>query len=453
MRFGRLSAIALVLVVASAAASIDWMTASAKDQPPSAANGGELAFQLVESLTTNVGARLAGSPQEAQARDWAVATLQRLKFSRVTVEPFTVRGWERRGEEAEIVSPVRHRLAVTALGGSVATPKKGLTAPIAFVGSFDELIALAPGALTGKIAFVNDRMTATRDGSGYGPAVRKRNKGAIEASKRGAIAVVIRSAGTSINRLPHTGNVDYVADVRKIPAAAVSAPDADQIERLSRQGKPLSMRLALDTRDLGPKLSGNVVADIVGRERPDEIVLLGAHLDSWDLGTGALDDGAGVAVVIAAALQAAGPHLAPRRTIRVVLFGAEEIGGDGGDAYAQTHAAELGKHVVATEYDFGTAPAWGFYTNVPEADLPFFDSIGAALAPLGVERGHNRASGGADVGPLRKAGVRVVSIVQDGTRYFDHHHTANDTLDKIDPKGLAQNVDVYARFAKMVSDW
>ena len=209
----------------------------------------------------------------------------------------------------------------------------------------------------------------------------------------------------------------------------------------------------MQTRDLGTRPSGNVVADIVGREHPEQIVLLGAHLDSWDLGTGAVDDGAGIGIVIAAALRAAGPDLAPRRTIRVVLFGSEERDADGGEAYAKAHSGELENHVVASESDFGTAPVWGFYTNVPDADLPFFDSIGAALAPLGVERGHNHASGGADVGPMRKARVRVVSIVPDGTHYFDIHHSANDTLDKIDPAGLEQNVEVYARFAKMVSDW
>lgn len=439
-RFVTLAAAALLAVAAGCAPLPSPQTAMPQAAMP-------LSYRLVHSLTTEVGPRLAGTPQEAAARDWAVRTLKELKFSRVSVEPFTFDGWVRGPERATIVSHGDQALAVTALGGSVSTQKGGITAPVAFVASFDDLLAAPPGTYKGKIAFVNDRMTATRDGAGYAVAVRKRSKGASEAAKRGALAVVIRSVGTDASRYPHAGNMRYEAGVRKIPAAAVSAADADQIERLAAMGAEVRLRLELQTRHIKDAPSGNVVADIVGVERPEEIVLLAAHLDSWDLGTGAIDDGAGVAIVVAAALKAAGADMKPKRTIRVVLYGAEEVGVHGGDAYAKAHAGELKHHVMATEADFGTGRVWRFTSKAVEADLPFFDRVAADLRELGVERGKNDASGGADIAVLGKAGVPIVGLTQDGTTYFDYHHTANDTLDKIDPAALEQNVEVYARVA------
>ncbi|MEQ1863464.1 MAG: M20/M25/M40 family metallo-hydrolase [Micropepsaceae bacterium] len=409
-------------------------------------------YQIVKSLTTEVGPRLAGTPAEEAARVWAVKTLTTLKFSRVAVEPFTFHGWRRGSASAQIVSPGRQDLVVAALGGSISTPSRGITAPIAVVASYDHLLKAEPGAFKDKIVFVNDRMMRARDGSGYGPAVRKRSKGAIEAARRGGLALLIRSAGTDDDRVAHTGKMNYDDKVRKIPAAALSAPDADQIERLHALGGPVVLRLKLSARDVPAAPSGNVVADIVGRERPGEIVLLGAHLDSWDLGTGAVDDGAGVAIVIAAALRAAGPAMSPKRTIRVVLFGAEEFGGFGGEAYAKAHAAEVKHYVAATEADFGAGRAWAYRTKVPEADLAFYDSIGGMLSSLGIERGANDRAGGTDIEPLEKLGVPVFGLVQDGTHYFDLHHTANDTLDKIDPEALEQNVEAYARAAAAIAN-
>lgn len=407
-----------------------------------------LSYRIAQSLTTEIGPRLAGTPREAAARDWAVRTLKDLKFTRVAVEPFTFKGWVREREEAAIVSHGNQALAVTALGGSISTPKEGITAPVAFVASYDDMLQAPPGAYAGKIAYINDRMKASRDGSGYGVAVRKRSRGAIEAAKRGAVAVVIRSVGTDNTRFPHTGNMRYDAAVKKIPAAAVSNADADQIERLHAMGASVRLKLLLKTREIPNAPSGNVVADIVGTEKPDEIVLLAAHLDSWDLSPGAVDDAAGIGIVVAAALKAAGPEMKPKRTIRVVLYGAEEVGVHGGDAYAKAHAATLSKHVMATEADFGTGRVWRFASKAPVNDLPFFDSVAAGLRDLGVERGNNESSGGADIAVLGKAGVPIVGLTQDGTTYFDYHHTANDTLDKIDAEALEQNVEVYARVAR-----
>lgn len=419
------------------------------ERPAGLAGQPSLAYRLTQSLTTEVGPRLAGTRHEAAARDWAVRWLKELKFTRVSVEPFTINGWVREREEATIVSHGGQALAVTALGGSISTPKGGITAPLAFVASYEDLLAAPPGSFAGKIVFVHDRMKAARDGAGYGVAVRKRSRGAIEAAKRGALALVIRSAGTDQTRFPHTGKMNYDKAVKQIPAAAISNADADQLERLQAMGAAVRLNLVLKTRAFANAPSGNVVADIVGVEKPEEIVLLGAHLDSWDLGTGAIDDASGVGIVVAAALKAAGPDLKPKRTIRVVLFGAEEVGVHGGDAYAKAHAGEVSKHVMATEADFGAGAVWKFSSRAPASDLPFFDSLAAGLRDLGVAvRGGNDSDGGADVSALAKLGVPIVGLTQDGTAYFDLHHTANDTLDKVDPVTLDQNVEVYARVAR-----
>ena len=416
-----------------------------------------LSYAIVKSLTTEVGPRLAGSEKEAQARKWAVAKFKSLGFANVREELFDFHGWERGSGSAEIVSPSRQSLVMTALGGSISTRKQGVTARIAFFQTFDDLLKASPGSLKGKIAFVNDRMLRARDGSGYRSAVRKRSQGAIEASKRGALAVVIRSVGTEEHRFAHTGNMRYEAGVKRIPAVALAGPDADQLERQHLMVQTVRLKLVLQTRDVRRTVSGNVVADIVGSELPDEIILLGAHLDSWDLGTGAIDDGAGVAIVIAAALRAAGPELKPKRTIRVVLFGAEEYTGGGetpgtgGEAYAKAHEAEVSKHILATEADFGAGAPWRFDTNVPEADQALYEEVFESIHPLGIERGKKETSGGTDNEPLHKAGVRIISIAQDGTNYFDLHHTANDTLDKIDPATLELNVEAYARAVRMVA--
>lgn len=409
-----------------------------------------VAYRLVASLTTEVGPRLAGTPAEAAAREWGKRNLEQLGFKNVRIEPFTIPGWVRGHGHASIVAPTKQELVVAALGGSIATPKGGITAPVAFVATYDDLLAAKEGAYTGKIVYVNDRMARTRDASGYSPAVRKRSKGASEAAKRGAIALVIRSVGTDSDRFAHAGNMSYAKEVaKKIPAAAISNPDADQLERLNAEGKPVKLHLDLQPRAIANAPCGNVVGEIPGTEKPEEIVLLGAHLDSWDLGTGAIDDAAGIGIVVAAALRAAGPDRKPKRTIRVVLFGAEEVGVHGGDAYAKLHADTAKNHVLAMEADFGTGRAWGYASNVPEADLPFYDEIGREL---GLERGDNKSGGGADISALRKLGVPVAGIRQDGTTYFDLHHTANDTLDKIEPDNLEQVSEAFAHVARTVAN-
>lgn len=413
--------------------------------------GDARAYALIESLTTEVGPRLGGTEAEARARDWAAAELESLGFENVRVEPFAMEGWVRGRERAEVLGDNAQPLYITALGGSVATPEDGLEGAVV---RFENLLALksaAEGSLEGKIAFIDQQLYRTQDGSGYGTVVPIRRDGASEAAKKGAIAVVIRSVGTDEHRFPHTGQMRYAEDVARIPAGALSNPDADQLARLLERG-PTRLKLVLTPAFTGTVTSGNVIGEIVGRERPEEIVLLGAHLDSWDLGTGAVDDGAGVGIVTAAAKLVADRAGKPRRTIRVVLFGAEEVGLKGAFAYAKQHAESLSQHVVAAESDFGAGPIWRFDTRFGEDALGFAAAIHRQLLPLGIGRGPNDARGGPDLIPIRNEGVPVVTLYQDGRDYFDLHHTPDDTFDKVELEKVRQNVAAYAVFAYLAAN-
>jgi Zn-dependent M28 family amino/carboxypeptidase len=405
---------------------------------------GTRAFDVVRSLTVEVGPRPAGSAADRAAVAWGVRTLQELGFANVRAEKVVVPHWERGAESGEILAPYPQPVALTALGGSVGTPERGIEAVVVEVASLDALGSLPPGAAQGKILFFNSRMERSRDGSGYGRAVRVRGGGASAAAKLGAVAVLIRSVGTDNNRTPHTGAMDYEEGVPRIPAAALSNPDADLLAAQAESGKPVTFRLKLGARQLGDAESANVVGEIVGREKPEEIVLIGCHLDSWDLGTGALDDAAGCGIVIEAARRIGRLPEKPRRTVRVVLFANEEHGLSGARAYAEAHRAELARHVLAGEADFGSGRVFRLTSRVNPRALPVI----AELADLlGVEKGENDAFGGADLIPLAPAAVPVIGLSQDGTTYFDYHHTANDTLDKIDPKDLDQNVACWTAVA------
>jgi len=297
-------------------------------------------------------------------------------------------------------------------------------------------------------------MTRTQDGSGYGVAVAKRRATAYEAERLGAVGALIRSVGTSSHRFPHTGQMRRLTEGAGggVPTAALSAPDADQLGRALARAGSVTVRLVLTPQLLPPSRSGNVVAEIPGREAPEEIVLAGAHLDAWDLGTGAVDDGAGVGIVVAAARLLQALPEAPRRTVRVVLFGAEEVGLVGAKAYAEQHAEALDRHVIAAESDFGAGRIWRFDTAVGPEALATTAAIRNVLHPLGIGPGSNTASGGPDLKYLREAGVPVVGLIQNGWDYFDLHHTQDDTLDKIDPAALRQNVAAYAAFLYLAAE-
>ena len=409
----------------------------------------DLGYQIIESLTTEVGQRLAGTEAEARARDWGIAKFKELGFKNVRIEPFQVDHWERHSEHAEITSPFPQKLTITALGGSIATVPEGIVGQVV---RFENLQALKDApmkGLKGKIVFVDEYMTRTQDGSGYGVAVKKRSGAAVEAGKRGAVAALIRSVGTDHHRFPHTGQMTYDQNVVKVPIAALSAPDADQLHRALGRGD-VEVKLQIDVQSYGKSQSGNVIAEIPGVT--DEIVIIGAHLDSWDLGTGAVDDGAGIGITVGAAKLILDMNKKPKRTIRIVMFGAEEVGLVGAIAYAKEHANELDRHVVGAESDFGAGKVWRFDTNFAESKLYKAKAIHKVLEPLGIALGSNNASGGPDMGPLRMLGMPVVTLKQNGWDYFDLHHTPNDTFDKINSEDIAQNVAAYSAFIWMTAN-
>jgi carboxypeptidase Q len=410
------------------------------------------AMELITDLTTENGPRLAGSDAEKRAAAWAKKRFEQLGFDKVWIEPFPLEhGWARGVEKAEVISPAPQPLVVAALGGSVATPPEGIEAEIVLFKTYRELLAQPTNSLNGKIAVVTQPMAAARDGSGYS-INPMRNAGPGEAAKRGAIAYLLRSLGTDHHRVPHTGATRYAEGGPRIPAAALSVPDAEQLDRLVAKGGPVRIKLVLTPRDLGPVTSQNVIAEIKGRENPDELVLLGAHLDSWDLGTGAIDDGAGVAIVMATGKLIRDLPQPPRRTIRVVLFGAEECGLFGGIAYAQAHKAELGRHMIAAEPDEGQGPVYGFQTGVGNPEDSSLKRIRAVLAPLGVAAADNQSQGSSDIEPMVEMGVPAVTLQLDATDYFDLHHTPDDTLDKIKPERLNQSTAAYVAFTFLAAE-
>ena len=415
---------------------------------------GSNAMAIVTSLTTEVGPRLAGSQAEARARVWAIKTLTEKGFANVRNEPFEMNAWERHEEGAEILTPYPQPLAVTALGGSVSTKEDGLSAEVELFETLEDLKRAPAGSLSDRIAYVGHAMQRTQDGSSYGYFNEARTAGPSIAASKGAVGYLIRSVGTDSHRFPHTGSLRYQQGVPRIPALALSNPDADQLERIAGDGKTLSVRIKVDSSEVPAAQSGNVIAEVVGREVPEEIVVIGAHLDSWDLGTGAIDDGAGVGITMAALELIKDAGLAPRRTIRLVLWGAEEVGLLGAKAYRDRYEAALGQHVIGSESDFGGGRVWKVTADsrTNEGDA-LFAEIARLLAPIGIAPGSdNQPGGGPDLYPLIAAGVPTLRLHQDGRDYFDLHHTADDTVDKLDAASLDQNVAAFAVFAWLAAD-
>ncbi|MBA3669682.1 MAG: M20/M25/M40 family metallo-hydrolase [Sphingomonas sp.] len=395
------------------------------------------AWDIVEGLTTEVGQRLAGTEAEARARAWAVRKLTALGFANVRIETFPMGVWTRGPESAEILAPFPQKLVVAALGNSASTGPAGVTGEIVAFDSVDALRRAPDAAVRGKIVFVDHNMLPTQDGSGYGQFGAPRRQGPTAASLKGALAIVVRSIGTDHHRNPHAGVQIFSDGARPIPAGALTVPDAEQLARILQRGRPVTMHLTLVSQVRQNGDSGNVIAEVPGRDPHLPPVLVGGHLDSWDLGTGAIDDGAGVAITTAAAkrIMDAGR---PLRTIRVVWFGAEEVGLFGGFDYVARHGKE--QHYAAAESDFGADHVWKLNSKLGPERKAEAEMIAAAVAPLGIVTGSFNDAGGSDIEPLVAGGVPVVGFDQDGTRYFDIHHTPDDTLDKIDPIQLRQNV-------------
>jgi hypothetical protein len=406
------------------------------------------AYDYVEQLSVEVGPRLAGSEAAARARDWAVAKLKALGFANVHVEPFPITAWLRGPEEAEITAPRPQRLAIIGLGGSVPTPPEGVEGEIALFHTYADLLAAPPGSLAGKIAVVTQPMPRAQDGSGYGALNPARRAGPSEAARRGAVAYLVRSLATGVSREPHTGALNYQESAPKIPAAALSVIDAQLIDHLAARGAPIRIRLKLASATQ-PATAWTVEGEFPGAAHPDQIVQLGGHLDSWDPGTGSIDDGAGMAIAVGAAHAAAaeGP---PKRTIRVALFGAEEMD-FARPAFAAAHKGD--NIVVIGESDIGADRAWKVQLPAGAFQAPEMKTYAAVVAPLAVWVSPEPSRGsGDDTADLVRAGVPAFAVAQDASRYFDWHHSSEDTLDKIDRDQLNQAVATWAAFAYIAAN-
>ena len=415
-----------------------------------AALADDYAYQQVAHLTDNIGPRPTGSPQAEAAVDYVAGELRRLGLE-VRLEEVHVRRWMRGIDTAELTEypgqapGTTQKIVVTALGGNVSTPADGITAEVVVARNFAELKALSREKVAGKIVAFNfpfDKQKAANGlaGDAYGEAVDYRANGPKTAAELGAVACVVRSVGGADYRLPHTG----WSSPAGIPAGAVTSEDADLLSRLTTQGT-VKMHLTLTSQNGPEVLSHNVVADLKGSEHPEQIVIVSGHLDSWDLGTGAIDDAAGVAVAMETAQLVQQLHLHPRRTIRVIAWMDEENGGRGHDAYAQAHQSEMANVAAAMESDLGASHPLGFWARVNPKGVTLLKPVQEVLQPFGANLIKVvEFSPGSDIAPLAKAGVPTFGLMQDGRTYFNYHHTAADTLDKIVPQELRENAAAMA---------
>jgi carboxypeptidase Q len=412
-----------------------------------------LSVDIVESVTTEVGPRRMGTAGDQRVIAWAQAKFEELGFDRVWTEPVELdRGWVRGEAKAEILAPYPHNIVMTALGYSVGTDGD-LVGEVVEFASYDDLLAVPEGdSLKGKIAFVSYSMAdfvPAEDGSGpgaYGEGTRARAQGRVEAAKRGAEAFIIRSVGIDNNRNGHTGSgYEYEEGIRKIPTAAVSAPDAILIQNMLRREKPVVLRMNLSSEIIGPQISANIIGEITGREDPDRFVVLGAHVDSWDEGTGALDDGAGIGSMMASAALIGQMERQPRRSIRVILFSGEEIGFYGVYAYMKKHADNIDTHLLGAEVDAGGGRVHTLTSGVGENSLSLVREMHKLVAPLGIEfNDANDANAQSDMSELSKAGMPALNLRQNSNEYFKYHHTPNDTFDKIIPEDMRYLTAAYA---------
>jgi len=419
------------------------------------------ALNELRHLTDNIGPRLSGSPQAQQAVDWVAAEMRALG-AQVTLEPAMVPHWVRGIETGELVSwpgqapGTSRKVILTALGGSVATPPDGITADVVVVDNWQALQALPAGSVKGKILLFNhpfkkELAAVGNGGAAYGDAVVYRGAGPIAGAAVGAAAVLIRSVGGADFRLPHTGLTAYDPHVPKIPAAAVTAEDADLLASLTSEG-PIKLHLTLTPQTLADAPSYNVIADWKGTEHPEQVVIVSGHLDSWDLGTGAVDDGAGIAVSMQAIhlLHELGIH--PRRTVRFVAWMAEEEGSEGAAAYFAEHKSDFANHIGAIETDLGADHPTGIaYAGKPALE-PWLRPVAQVLEANGAPVLEGSGETGEDISGLTQNGVPSFAPIQDSRFYFNYHHTAADTFDKIDPKHLNENAAIIAVLAYALAD-
>lgn len=417
---------------------------AAADRIIAAALADSAAWNRTAALTDKFGHRLSGSRSLENALDWILAEMKRDGLENVHAEPVTVPHWVRGDESATLVRPRELKLNMIGLGGSIGTPPEGITAPVLVVTSFEDLTARAAQA-RGKIVLFDVPFTT------YGATVRYRSIGAIEAAKVGAVASLIRSVGSYSIQNPHTGSMRYDTTVRRIPGAALSTEDAMMLHRMQQRGDEIVLTLRMGARHLPDAQSRNVVAELRGSEKPNEIVVMGGHIDSWDVGQGAMDDAGGSVAAWEALRLIHKLGLRPRRTIRVVLWTNEENGLRGATAYRDAHLGEIDDHVLAIESDNGVFKPSGYYIAGSDAALETARQIASLLSSFGatdVQRGGPQA----DVSPLAERGVPAAAPIVDGSRYFWFHHSAGDTMDKLDPREMAECVAAMAVLAYVAAD-
>jgi len=399
-------------------------------------------------LCDRIGNRLSGSPGLEQAIAWAAAQMKKDGLENIATPHVTVPHWVRGMESAAMVAPVKRQLTILGLGGSIATPQQGITAAVVPVANFDELERKGRAAVEGKIVLFNAPYVS------YGRTVVYRHGGASRAAKLGAVAALVRSITPLALQLPHTGAMEYSADAPQIPAAAVTIEDATLIQRLSDAGNTVTVHLEMEAHTEPDVDSANVIGEIPGSEKPEEVVAIGGHIDSWDVGAGAHDDGSGCITALEAAHLIKQLGLKPRRTLRVVFWVNEENGGAGGKAYREWIGDQLKNHVAAIEMDGGAEKPIGFGitagAHTQEAVARLRD-IGTLLERIGAGA-ITAGGGGSDIGPLMRDGVPGLALRTTGTHYFDWHHTRADTVDKIDPDELRRNIAAMAVMAYVLTD-
>ncbi len=403
------------------------------------------AWDRLAILTDTIGNRLSGTPALDRAIAWAAAEMKRDGLENVHTEKAMVPRWVRGSESADIVSPAAQAIAMLGLGDSVGTAPDGVQAEVLVVHGFDDLDAHAAQA-RGRIVLFNVPFTT------YGETVRFRSAGPSRAARHGAVATLVRAVGPAGLRTPHTGALNYAPDAPKIPAAAIAAEDADRLQRFADRGQRPIVRLKMDAHFDPDVESANVVGEIRGREKPEEIVVVSGHLDSWDVGAGATDDGGGCVVAWEALRIMKKLNMRPRRTVRVVLWTNEENGGRGGLAYRDQHRAELARHVLMIESDGGVFRPLGFGFSGSDASREKVKAIATLLTGLGADQIAS-GGGGADIGPsVQQAHIPAMSLDVDGSKYFLVHHTPADTIDKIDPVEMAKCAAVMTVMAYVVAD-
>jgi carboxypeptidase Q len=417
---------------------------AAADRIIDAALADSAAYARLTELVDRFGPRLSGSENLERALDWILDEMRRDGLERVRGEPVMVPAWIRGRESAELVEPRRRRLPMLGLGGSIGTPPEGVTAEVLVVSSFAELAARSAEA-RGRIVLFDAPFTT------YGETVRYRSDGAVAAARAGAVASLIRSVTPHSQQTPHTGMMSYVDTVPRIPHAALTVEDAALLHRMQDRGERVVVRLVMEARTEPDRPSRNVVAELVGRERPDEVVVLGGHIDSWDVGQGAMDDGGGVVAAWEAVRLLQRLGLRARRTVRVVGWTNEENGLRGGQAYRDTHRDALAGHVLAIESDAGVFAPRGFGFQGSDSAMALVAQIGPLLGRVGASA-ITRGGGGADIGPIMRQGVPGMGLAVEGERYFWYHHTDADTIDKLDPGAMAQCVAALAVMAYVVAE-